>query len=53
MSIHYKQLNLLQNIPSPAPSFGVTTDTPVILLNKGEGELFAGIENKVRKEHMN
>ena len=47
MSLHMKQLNLLQNIPLPAPAFTVTTEEPVIILNKGEGELYAGIENKV------
>ena len=48
MSLQLKQLNLLENLPLPASSFAVTTEQPVILLNKGEGELFAGIENKVR-----
>jgi len=47
MSLHMKQLNLLQNIPLPTPAFTVTTEEPVIILNKGEGELYAGIENKL------
>lgn len=47
MSILVKQLNLLQNLPAPAPSFTVATEPPVILLTKAEGELYAGIQNKV------
>ena len=47
MSIHIKQMNLLQNIPPPVPTFTISTDPPLIMLNKGEGELFAGIENTV------
>jgi len=38
---------MLQNIPYPAPSFTVAREDPVILLTKGEGELFSGVENKV------
>jgi len=47
LSIHVKQLNLLQNLASPNPSYTVSTEPPVILLNKGEGQLFAGRENKM------
>ena len=47
MRICWRQLNLLENLASPAPSFIVASEEPVILLNKGEEELYAGKSNKV------
>ena len=45
----WRQLNLLENLTAPVPTFTVAKEDPVILLNKGEGELFAGKINKVMK----
>ena len=47
MRICWRQLNLLENLVSPLPSFIVDSEEPVILLNKGEEELYAGKSNKV------
>ena len=40
-------MKLLQNMTSRQPSFTVTTEPPVIALNR-MGELYSGIENKVQ-----
>ena len=49
MRICWRQLHLLENLTMPgAASFQVASEQPVILLNKGEGELFAGRPNKVQ-----
>ena len=49
LRVTWRQLNLLENLTAPVPTFTVAKEDPVILLNKGEGELFAGKINKVRK----
>ena len=45
MSIQLKQLDFLHSITSAGQKFHVTSEPPVIVLIKGEGDLYAGVTN--------
>jgi len=45
MSIQLKQLDFLHSITTAGQRFQVTSEPPVIVVNKGEGDLYAGVTN--------